>query len=116
MQILVDENIPLTSVKKLQELGHHIIDIRGTSQEGVDDEMIWEIVQENSALLVSTDKGFTKDRNKNHYGILIIRLKQPNGRKIHERIINIITNFPEDKWENTLIVVRDEVKSVWSKG
>lgn len=67
-------------------MGHHVIDVRGTDREGIDDAKLWEIAQEYSALLISTDKGFTQLRSEPHSGIPIIRLKQPNSKKIHQRI------------------------------
>ena len=33
MKILVDENIPAITVEALQELGHDVLDIRGTPKE-----------------------------------------------------------------------------------
>ncbi|MCK4358658.1 MAG: DUF5615 family PIN-like protein [Candidatus Cloacimonetes bacterium] len=35
MKIFVDENIPLITVQTLREIGHDVIDIRGTDDEGM---------------------------------------------------------------------------------
>ena len=43
MKILVDENIPLISVKALREQGHDVLDIRGTSDQGLVDKLLWEL-------------------------------------------------------------------------
>jgi len=37
MKIIVDENIPLMTVETLSKLGHSVLDIRGTSDEGMAD-------------------------------------------------------------------------------
>lgn len=42
MNILVDENIPLLSVKALREKGHNVLDYRGTSEEGIPDIQVWK--------------------------------------------------------------------------
>lgn len=39
------KNILSMTVKELIKLGHEIIDIRGTQQEGMSDEGIWEKVK-----------------------------------------------------------------------
>ena len=42
MRILVDENIPRISVEQLREMGHDVLDIRGTPEEGMSDELLWD--------------------------------------------------------------------------
>ncbi len=38
MKIFVDENIPLMTVQALREMGHDVLDIRGTPNEGMTNE------------------------------------------------------------------------------
>ena len=87
MKIFADENIPSMTVTELRNLGHEIRDIRGTENEGLADEDVWKMVQKDRSLLITTDKGFAQMRNENHSGILIIRLKQPNRLKIHQKVM-----------------------------
>ena len=114
MKILVDENIPKFTVKELSELGHNVKDIRGTRLEGSDDSIVWQIAKEENRLLVSTDKIFTHDhyREKEHAGIILILLKQPTLMKIHNRIINAVTQYPENKLKNSLLIIKDSVASI----
>lgn len=77
MNIFVDENIPAITVNTLRELGHKVEDIRGTPDEGIPDEQVWELTQKKKCLLITTDKGFSQYRNESHNGILIVRLKKP---------------------------------------
>ena len=60
MQILVDENIPRRTVVRLRELGHDVLDIRGTLREGMKDELLWELAQKEERLLISTDRRFLR--------------------------------------------------------
>lgn len=46
-----------------------------------------------------------------HNGILIVRLRQPNRRKIHQAVMRAIERFPEEEWSNLLVVVRDTMMS-----
>ena len=113
MRICVDENIPLVSVTALKDLGHDVLDIRGTHEEGLPDPLLWQKVQNEKRLLITTDKGFTGQRAELHHGILIIRLRQPNELKIHSRIMQAINQYSESEWKGFLVIMRDSVQSVW---
>ncbi|MFH1351083.1 MAG: DUF5615 family PIN-like protein [Pseudomonadota bacterium] len=113
MKIFVDENIPLMTVQVLREEGHDVLDIRETPDEGMVDENLWNMIQREKRLLTTTDKGFTQYRNESHHGILIIRLRQPNRQKIHQRVIHAINQFKAEDWSGLLVVMRDVVQSSW---
>ena len=112
MRILVDENIPTMTVRSLLEMGHDVRDIRGTTLEGMEDEDIWGLIQQENRMLITTDKGFMQYRNSQHNGILIVRLKQPNRLKIHSRTMKAITQFTEEEWRDLIVVMRDNIQSV----
>lgn len=112
MKILVDKNIPKITFEFLLETGHDVQDIRGTVLEGVDDEFIWRLTQKEKKLLIITDKGFSQYRNAKHSGILIIRLKQPNRFKIHNRVVQAMKQFSDVEWKNLTVVMRDSVQSI----
>jgi predicted nuclease of predicted toxin-antitoxin system len=113
MKIFVDENIPLMTVQALREMGHDVLDIRGTANEGMTNDALWEMIQQEGRLLITTDKGFTQHRDEPHHGILIVRLRQPNRRKIHRRVMQAMTQFAAEEWHGLLVVMRDLVQSVW---
>lgn len=113
MKICVDENIPLVTVSELGNLGHDVLDIRGTANQGIPDDLLWALAQNESRLLITTDKGFVQHRGESHLGILVVRLRQPNERKIHERVIHAINQFQEGEWVGLVVVMRDMVQSVW---
>lgn len=113
MKILVDENIPAMTVRSLREAGHDVADFRGTLDQGVDDDVLWARAQQEVRLLITTDRGFADRRAEPHHGILIVRLRQPNRQKIHERIIQAMAQLGEPEWPGTLITMRDSIQSVW---
>jgi len=113
MKIFVDENIPLMTVNALRDKGHEVIDIRGTEDQGITDEVLWHKAQEQKCLLITTDKGFSNHRNKFHHGILIIRLKQPTRSRINERVMQALKRFAEKEWAGLMVVMRDAVQSSW---
>jgi predicted nuclease of predicted toxin-antitoxin system len=112
MRILVDENIPNISVRELRAMGHDVLDIRGTERQGMFDDALWPLAQAEQRLLVSTDKGFSEHRDEQHFGVLIVRLRQPNEQRIHARIMGAFQQFEEREWPGMLVVVRDTVQSV----
>lgn len=112
MKILVDENIPKMTVKLLIEKGHDVRDIRGSTLEGIPDKDIWDLIQNENRMLITTDKGFLQYRSNHHKGILIVRLKKPNRLKIHNRTMKALTQFSEEEWKGLIVVMRDNVQSV----
>lgn len=113
MRILVDENIPLMTVRALRDLGHDVLDIRATSDKGATDDEVWQIAQQDRRLLVTTDRGFASHRQEEHAGILIVALRQPNRLKIHRRIIGAMEDLSPQRWPGLLIVMRDRTQSRW---
>jgi len=113
MKIAVDENIPRKTVTALQAMGHEVIDIRGMTQEGMDDSALWKLAQAQDALLITTDKGFAHFRDEPHKGILIIRLRQPDREKIHSRVMQAMSQFSINEWKCLLVIMKDRVQSVW---
>ena len=113
MKMFVDENIPNVTVQELQAMGHDVLDIRGTSQQGMLDDELWSLAQSEQRLLVTTDQGFTTHREEAHWGILIVRLHQPNEQRIHTRVMAALRQFAEKDWPGLTVVMRDSVQSVY---
>ncbi len=116
MDILVDENIPLMSVKQLQQMGHNVLDIRGTADEGISDELLWNKACQEKRLLITTDRGFVRYRDMKHHGFLIVALRRPNRLKINERVIEAMKLFSPEQWQGLLVVMRDKAMSTWRRG
>ena len=113
MKIFVDENIPSMTVSELQGRGLDVMDIRGTELEGISDEEIWKIVQKEKRLLITTDKGFSTHRDDRHQGIIIVRLRKPNRKKIHSRILQVLSGWNENEWQGLMVISRDTVQTTW---
>lgn len=113
MKIFVDENIPALTVERLREAGHDVLDIRGTSRQGLADDELWTLAQTERCVLVTTDKGFTRFRDETHFGMLVIRLRQPNVQRIHTRILAAFRRYADAEWPGRLVVMRDLVQSVY---
>ena len=116
MNILVDENIPFMTVQALREMGYDVLDIRGTADEGMTDDVLWETAQRGGRLLITTDRGFARYRRQPHYGILIVCLRQPNRHRIHQRVMQAFGRFSAEEWPDLLVTMRDTIQSVWRAG
>ncbi|MBL7153634.1 MAG: DUF5615 family PIN-like protein [Phycisphaerae bacterium] len=113
MRILVDENIPLSCVGQLSRLGHDVLDIRGTPDEGLTDDLLWAMACNEERLLITTDRGFAHNRLWKHFGILIVALRQPTGAKITRRAILAVEQFDPNEWPGLLVIMRDTTMSTW---
>jgi len=94
-------------------MGHDVRDIRGTPDEGMQDDALWEMAQREGYLLITTDKGFMHYRTMAHHGVIIIRLRRPNRRRIHQRIMQALRQFDDAEWPGLLVVMRDIAQSAW---
>ncbi|HEY0431426.1 MAG TPA: DUF5615 family PIN-like protein [Pyrinomonadaceae bacterium] len=112
MKICVDENIPLATVSELKALQYDVLDIRRTPDQGMRDDLLWELALKQERLLVTTDKGFAQHRRESHHGLLIVRLRQPNEQKIHDRVMKAVGQFSAEEWKGLTVVMRDTVQSV----
>ena len=116
MKILIDENIPRMTVDRLRELGHDVMDIRGTADQGLADSDLWGVAIREERLLITTDKGFTEYRAVSHHGILVVRLRQPNRAKIDHSVMHAMESFSERDWPGLLVVMRDATMSTSRSG
>ena len=98
MRISVDENIPKITVHELRAKGDDVLDIRGTERQGMFDDELRPFVRAEQRMLITTDKGFSGHRDEKHWGILIVRLRQPNEQRIHARIMAAFSQFTERDW------------------
>jgi predicted nuclease of predicted toxin-antitoxin system len=86
VRIWVDENIPFRTVLELRGMGHDVTDLRESREVGADDDTLWTRSQSEQAIFITTDKWFATRWEEPHYGVLVVRLRQPSGQKIHERV------------------------------
>ena len=114
MNIFIDENIPKITKEYLISKRYNVADVRNTNQEGIPDSEIWNICQNEKRLLITTDKGFSNYRFDNHFGMIIVLLKKPNKLKINDRIVSEIENHNSmTDWQNKIVIVKDNSKSVF---
>lgn len=89
MLFFLDENFPKKAVSFLNGKGHETLDVRGTPQAGIPDDLIFSIAQEKMAVFLTTDRDFFHTVPflfEDHHGIIVIALSQPNTQSILEKL------------------------------
>ena len=110
MNFLLDENFPKSAESLLLNLGHQVIDVRGTKLQGADDFRLFELAQQNEAVLLTTDRDFYHTiplTCANHSGVIVIALKQPSRAAILARLEWIVAHSLMDSIKDTVILLRD---------
>ena len=64
MKILVDENIPNITVEELRAMGHDVLDIRGTERQGMFDNDLWALAQNEQRVLVTSSRPDNQRQSK----------------------------------------------------
>lgn len=111
MKFFLDENFPRTAFDTLRRLGHEAVDVRGTQNEGADDTAIFDLAQEQKAIFLTTDRDFfhtVPHLYKQHFGIVVIALRQPNRHNILSRLEWFLDRFGEANLENRVFQLRDQ--------
>jgi predicted nuclease of predicted toxin-antitoxin system len=111
MNFLLDENFPKSAEKLLLDLGHEVIDIRGTELQGSDDFVLFRLAQQNQAILLTTDRDFYHTVPliyEEHCGVIVIALKQPNRAAILSRLSWILSQDIVKPIKNKIILLRDK--------
>ena len=110
MNFFLDENFPKIATQLLAQRGHRVFDLRGTELEGCDDHQIFECAQAKEAVFLSTDRDFFHTIpliHPEHFGIIIVALKQPNRKSIIERLEWFLGQSGELSLYRKAILLRD---------
>jgi predicted nuclease of predicted toxin-antitoxin system len=104
------KTFPKSAETLLLNLGHQVIDVRGTHLQGVDDFRLFELAQQNEAVLLTTDRDFYHTiplTYPTHCGVIVIALKRPNRVAILVRLEWIVAHSLIESIKDTVILLRD---------
>ena len=100
MKVCVDENVLLVSVQELRILNHDVLDIRGTNEQGLPDELLWEKAQrENRLLITPAPAERAENSSKNCAGDKLIfrkrvaRTSRCGARRSAKRLAKYLTSM-----------------------
>jgi predicted nuclease of predicted toxin-antitoxin system len=111
MKFLLDENFPKAAVVLLRSSGHEVFDIRGTDDEGMEDDALFRKAQVARAVLLTTDRDFfhtVPHLYDEHCGVVVIALRQPNRAAILSRLEWALSTITESDFPNRVFQFRDK--------
>ncbi len=115
MKFFLDENFPKSVSAILQQYSHQVIDIRSTEYEGSDDITIFDLAQKNEAIFLTTDKDFfhtVPNLYKDHHGIIVITLRQPNRNSITKKLLFALNTFDLSTFKSKIVLLKDNYFSM----
>ena len=115
MTFLLDENFPKSAVSMLNELGHEVLDVRGTSREGMNDTDLFEFAQANEAIFLTTDRDFyhtVPHQFSSHFGVVVVALRQPNRANIMEKVAWLLEQDALFPLTNCVLQLRDTTVTI----
>jgi predicted nuclease of predicted toxin-antitoxin system len=111
VKFFLDENFPRKAYDVLTAAGYEVFDIRGTSEEGLSDDIIFKKAVEMGAVFLTTDRDFfhtIPHLYNNHCGIIVINLRQPNSHSILRKLDTAIEFVKYNKIVNSCVMLTDE--------
>lgn len=110
MRFVLDENFPKAAEVLLTSLGHDVNDVRKSNCRGANDEAVFQWAQEQKAIVLTTDRDFfhtIPHAYANHYGVVVIALRQPNRVNILDRLEWFLGHFEATDVANKVFQLRD---------
>jgi predicted nuclease of predicted toxin-antitoxin system len=96
MRIKLDENIPVSLVTALANLGHDVDSVPQEGLTGKPDPGVWIGAQESGHFLITQNLDFSDARRYapgTHQGLLLVRLKQSGRRAVAKRIQSLFLSI-----------------------
>ena len=118
MRFFLDENIPFVCREYLLSLNYEVFDVRGTANEGISDNHIFQLAQELQSVFVTTDRDFfhtVPHLYNSHYGVIVINLRRPNREEILKKLKWVASNINLSELDSKVILLKDNGYSVYSK-
>ncbi|MGA8430323.1 MAG: DUF5615 family PIN-like protein [Candidatus Sulfotelmatobacter sp.] len=110
MRIKLDENLPAETAPRCALWGHDVHTTQEEGLSGADDNGIWDVTQSEGRFLVTQDLDFSDERKflpGTHYGIALIRLRQPNRRSLVRRTEQVFRFENISTWPGCFVVVTE---------
>ncbi len=117
MIFFLDENFPKAGGELLASRGYTVLDIRGSENEGADDDSVFKMAQEQSAIFLTTDKDFFHTipyKYSSHHGVIVFNLRQPNRFNIVDKLKWVLENIDISDFRNKVLLLHD-LKYIISK-
>lgn len=110
LRFVIDEDQPRSLGRLLSQQGHDVKDIRDHGLRGFDDKKIYQFAQQNKAVLVTSDFGFSNILHyppKEHQGIVIVHFpNEMTSDRVAQEVIKQLKGFEcDDDFKGKLIIL-----------
>jgi predicted nuclease of predicted toxin-antitoxin system len=110
MKIKLDENLPLEVAGLLAGYHHDVHTVPGEKLIGQKDGVIFQAACAEGRLLITQDLDFSDIRRfkpGTHPGVVLMRLHDPNRRKLIERMKHALVSENIETWAGCFVVIGD---------
>jgi predicted nuclease of predicted toxin-antitoxin system len=110
MKIKLDENLPARLVAVLEKRGHEVDTVATEGLTGMPDPQVWDAVRREGRFFITQDLDFSDIRQfrpGTHAGLLLIRLREPGGNALLERVAAADEAHRLESWSGCFVVLTD---------
>ena len=110
MRIKLDENLPVSLIVVLTDLGHETDTVSQEGLVGQDDSNVWQATQLSGRFFITQDMDFSDRRrfvSGTHHGILLIRLRNPGRNALARRIQSLFQTENVEAWKRCFVVATE---------
>jgi len=110
MKIKLDENLPVTLLKILNEMNHDVETVLSEGLKGKPDKDVWREAQKEGRFFITQDLDFSDIRHfqpGKHHGLLIFRLSNPSRQELIKRIAGIFKLENVEGWKRCFVIITD---------
>jgi predicted nuclease of predicted toxin-antitoxin system len=109
IKILIDEDIPRSTLKVLNGVGYEVLDVRDYGLRGKSDEEIFKFAQQTGAVILTGDVGFGnlfRFLIGKHYGIFIVHFpNEISTSELNQQIMKALEVLIETDFIGNLIIL-----------
>jgi len=110
VRLKLDQNLPVSLVPALADLGHDVDTVRDEGLAGRADSVVWTGAQTDARFFVTQDLDFADTRRYvpgTHHGLLLVRLRDGGAQTLHDRVLGVFTTEAVQSWDGCTVVVTD---------
>ena len=108
-RFLIDEDVSRLTARVLREAGYPATDVRDIGLRAHSDQEVFRYAQDQGAILVTADKGFTNTLRfplETHVGIIVVRIPEELPTTVINReLLRALEGLVGEDLTGTLIVV-----------
>lgn len=108
-KFIIDESLPRSTAKALENIGHSVEDIRDYGLRGAKDKAIYEFAQKEKAIILTRDTDFgniLRYKIGEHFGLVVARLpNELSNAEVNRQITQELNKLTKDDFSGNLIII-----------